>query len=79
LGNTTAATKDDLLTALERERWFELFTEFSDRWFNLKRKNRATDALSPIKPAWKPFQQLYPIPAQAMGANPNLKDNPGYF
>ncbi|MDI3320985.1 RagB/SusD family nutrient uptake outer membrane protein [Pinibacter soli] len=79
LPNTTAATKDDLVKVLERERWFELFTEFSDRWFSLKRKNRATEALSPIKPAWKPFQQLYPIPAQAMGANPNLKDNPGYF
>ncbi|MGH2564727.1 MAG: RagB/SusD family nutrient uptake outer membrane protein, partial [Ginsengibacter sp.] len=62
LPNTTASTQDDLLDALEHERWVELFTEFSDRWFNLKRLNKATSILSLIKPSWQPFQQLYPIP-----------------
>lgn len=78
LANTTASTQADLLSALEKERWVELFTEFSDRWFNLKRLNRATAVLSVIKPSWQPFQQLYPIPAQAMTSNPNLINNPGY-
>jgi hypothetical protein len=78
LANTTASTQAALLAALEHERWVELFTEFSDRWFNLKRMNRATAVLSLIKPSWKPFQQLYPIPQQDRNANPNLADNPGY-
>jgi len=78
LSNTTASTQAELLAALEHERWVELFTEFADRWFNLKRLNKATSVLSLIKPAWKPFQQLYPIPSQDMKANPNLVDNPGY-
>jgi len=76
--NTTATTQAQLLAALEHERWVELFTEFSDRWFNLKRLNKATAVLSLIKPAWKPFQQLYPIPTQAMTPNPTLVNNPGY-
>ena len=78
LANTTAATQAALLAAIERERWVELFTESSDRWFNLKRLNKATATLSLIKPAWKSFQQLYPVPLQEMQANPNLVQNTGY-
>jgi hypothetical protein len=78
LPNTTATTQAQLLAALEHERWVELFTESGDRWFNLKRLNKATAVLSLIKPAWQPFQQLYPIPQQDRNANPNLADNPGY-
>lgn len=72
---TTA--KEALLAAVEHERWVELFTE-ADRWFNLKRLDRANAVLSLIKPAWKPFQQLYPIPQQERNANPILGDNPEY-
>jgi hypothetical protein len=78
LPNTTAAAQPQLLTALEHERWVELFTENGDRWFNLKRTNRADAVLSLIKPLWKPFQKLYPIPDADRAANPNLIDNPGY-
>jgi starch-binding outer membrane protein, SusD/RagB family len=78
LGNTTVSTKEALLLAVEHERWVELFTEFSDRWFNLKRLNKATAILSLIKPSWQPFQQLYPLPQQYMTSNPNLRDNTGY-
>lgn len=70
-------TKEQLLSAVEHEKWVELFTE-ADRWFNLKRLNRATAVLGLIKPSWKPFQQLYPIPLQERNANPNLDDNPDY-
>jgi hypothetical protein len=77
LGNTTATTKAQLLTAFEHERWVELFTE-GDRWFNLKRLDRAKVILPSIKPAWKDFQQLYPLPQQDLNASSNLKNNPGY-
>lgn len=76
--NTTAASQDELLAAVEHERWVELFTEASDRWFNLKRLNKATAILSFIKPAWQAFQQLYPVPLQEMQANQNLVQNTGY-
>jgi starch-binding outer membrane protein, SusD/RagB family len=71
-------TKEALLVALERERWVELFTEWADRWFNLKRLGKADAVLSHIKPQFQPFQKLYPIPNQALQANPNLENNPGY-
>ncbi len=32
----------------------------------------------PYKPADDPKYLLYPIPSQALAANPNLKQNPGY-
>jgi hypothetical protein len=67
-----------LLNALEHERWVELFSEWADRWFNLKRAGKADAVLGMIKPQWKPTQKLYPIPTKELQANPNLVDNPGY-
>ncbi len=78
LANTTASTQAGMLTALEHERWVELFTEMGDRWINLKRTGRVTAVLSLIKPSWKPFQALYPLPATDLMANPHLVQNPGY-
>lgn len=78
LANTTATNKTQLLAALLHERWVELFTENGDRWFNLKRTEMADPLLSLIKPQWKPFQKLYPIPRADRMANTNLIDNFGY-
>lgn len=72
------AGKEALLSALEHERWVELFTESGDRWFNLKRTGRAGAVLSVIKPQWKAYQQLYPLPITDLQANANLVDNPEY-
>ena len=75
---STTMTQAALLSALEHERWVELFTEWADRWFNLKRLGKADAVLSLIKPKWQSFQKLYPVPQQELQANPNLVDNPGY-
>jgi len=75
---TTAATQGDLLLALEKERWTELFCEMSDRWFNLKRTGRIDAVLSLDKPKWQSYQALYPIPTSEITANPKLQQNPGY-
>lgn len=72
---TTAASQADILTALEHERWVELFTEMSDRWFNLKRTNRIDAVLSKDKTGWQSYQVLYPIPLSDRTANLNLIDN----
>lgn len=74
----STTTKEAVLAALERERWLELFTEWADRWFNLKRLGKADAVLGKIKPQWQANQKLYPLPNQAMQANPNLVNNPGY-
>ena len=75
---TTAATQPDLLLALEKERWTELFTEMSDRWFDLKRTGRIDAVLSLSKPQWQSYQALYPIPTTEITSNPNLSQNKGY-
>jgi hypothetical protein len=68
----------DLLLAIERERRFELFTEWGHRWLDLKRVNRATVLLN-SKPNWNATDVLFPIPENEMRNNPNLKpQNPGY-
>jgi starch-binding outer membrane protein, SusD/RagB family len=77
-GLATSISKTDLLNALEHERWVELFTEWADRWFNLKRTGKADSVLSMIKPQWQSTQKLYPVPASELQANPNLVNNPGY-
>jgi len=78
LPNTTAATMNDLLDAILQERYLELFTE-GHRWFDLKRTGKASEVLSPIKSNWKETNILFPIPANEIELNPNLKpQNPGY-
>lgn len=67
-----------LLDSLEVERKFELMFETGDRWFNLKRTNRASAVLGPIKSDWQALDQLYPIPLSEINLNSNLYQNPGY-
>jgi hypothetical protein len=79
LGNTSAGTKDQLLSAIAQERRVELFTEWGHRWLDLKRTNQADLVLDPLKPKWSSIDALYPIPQKERNNNPNLKpQNPGY-
>jgi hypothetical protein len=79
LADTTASTMDDLLEAMLQERRVELFTEQGHRWFDLKRLGIASEVLSPIKSNWKDTDVLFPIPANEIELNPNLKpQNTGY-
>ena len=86
-GLTTRLTVADLPTAvslLEQERRLELFTEWGDRWLNLKRTGRINTVLPVTKLgtianyAWEPYQALYPFSAEDIRANPNIKQNPDY-
>lgn len=79
LENTTAASETDLLEAILQERQVELFTEHGHRWFDLKRRGSASEALSPIKSNWQDTDTLFPIPETELEVNPNLKpQNTGY-
>ncbi len=68
-------TKEEALLAVERERRYELFAEWGHRWFDLKRTNRASTILSPIKADWQDKDILFPIPQSEIVANPALGEN----
>ncbi len=78
LGNTTASSPADLLTAIAKERKLELFGEYANRWFDLKRTGKADEVLVPLKSTWKTTAQLYPIPEAQILLNYNLIQNLGY-
>jgi hypothetical protein len=82
LHSSDAATKVDLLKAIYQERRVELFTEWGNRWLDLKR----TQTINTIMPdvsrqkggTWDSRWALYPIPLQELQNNPNLVQNAGY-
>ncbi|MGM9476148.1 RagB/SusD family nutrient uptake outer membrane protein [Pedobacter sp. GSP4] len=78
LGNTNAAAQSTLLAAIAKERKLELFGEFANRWFDLKRTGTADAVLGALKPTWKTTAQLLPIGADQILLNNKLTQNPGY-
>ncbi|MEJ2880418.1 RagB/SusD family nutrient uptake outer membrane protein [Pedobacter sp. GR22-6] len=73
----------DLTKAIAHERQVELFTEWGDRWLDLKRTGKVNEVMSTITPRksgqdWKPHQSLYPIMMEDILKNPLLIQNPGY-
>ncbi len=68
------ADQNALILALEHERQVEFFTEWGNRWLDLKRTNRAQAVLQP----WKAASELFPVPDAEIGNNPFLLQNPGY-
>jgi hypothetical protein len=82
LGNTTAATQAELLTAILHERQVELFTEWGHRWFDLKRTGNINAVMSSVTAekggTWDANWQWYPFPLKELQRNPNLEQNTGY-
>lgn len=82
LSPTTASSQDDLLLAIQQERAVELFTEWGDRWLNMKR-TKTVDGIMPAVVVlkggtWSTNWQWYPIPDSDIGKDPNLRQNSGY-
>ncbi|TBX67489.1 RagB/SusD family nutrient uptake outer membrane protein [Flavobacterium silvisoli] len=76
---TTAVSQSDLIAEILNQRRFELFTEFGNRFFDLKRSGLADTVLPTVKTGWSPTDKLWPIPANELVINPNLNpQNPGY-
>lgn len=69
--------KTALLTVIQNERRIELFAEWGNRWFDLKRTKQTTAILG-NKPGWEDYDTLYPIPEVEIRLNPNLIQNTGY-
>jgi starch-binding outer membrane protein, SusD/RagB family len=71
-------TQVQVLAAVSQERQMELFSEWGNRWLDLKRTGKIDAVLSAEKTAWKPSSALYPVPQLEIQANPYLVQNPGY-
>jgi hypothetical protein len=68
-----------VLAAVEQERRVELFAEWGNRWFDLKRWNKADATLAPIKGSnWEATDVLFPVPEIEISNNPALTQNKGY-
>ncbi|RKR05149.1 RagB/SusD domain-containing protein [Flavobacterium sp. 90] len=79
LANTTALTKEEILTAILEERRWELFTEYGHRFFDLKRSGKIDAVLSASKSGWNTTDVLFPLPENELSVNPNLRpQNSGY-
>lgn len=79
LANSTAITETDIIMDIMNQRRFELFTEFGNRFFDLKRSGQIDAVLALTKPGWNPTDKLWPLPAVELNVNPNLNpQNPGY-
>jgi hypothetical protein len=82
LTGTTAASKDDMLAAIAKERRTELFTEGGHRLLDLRRTNKLEVLMLTVAPqkggTWQTFKQWWPIPTADVFANPNLIQTPGY-
>ncbi len=76
-------SQGDFRDMVMEERKWELAFEFK-RWYDIARRRIgdevfAADGLEGFKANWDPNQDyLFPLPAQELGRNPNLTQNPGY-
>ncbi|MCG8320054.1 MAG: RagB/SusD family nutrient uptake outer membrane protein [Cytophagales bacterium] len=78
LPNTSASNQNDLLLAIEQERFVELCFE-GHRWADLIRTKRVDAVMSEFNPNWNPRAKLLPLPQTELDLNPNLRpQNPGY-
>ncbi len=83
LGPVSAIAENEMLEAIAKERRVELFTEWGDRWFNLKRTGTIDQVMELVTSQkggeWKPHQALMPLALNELMANPFLTQNPGYY
>lgn len=74
----TIRSKEEAIDWLLEEKEKEFFSEFGHRFIDLKRNNRLNQ-LQLIKPNWKSFHNVLPLPQKELLLNPNLNpQNEGY-
>lgn len=77
LPDKSLSDKQTLLDDILQERKVELFCEWGNRWFDVKRSNKS-DEIFGVKPGWNATDALFPIPLAEIQKNPFLTQNPGY-
>ncbi|MNK20350.1 SusD family protein [compost metagenome] len=79
LGSTADVTSQAaVLNAIMKERQTELFCEWANRWYDLKRTGTAAAVLGAIKTGYIPDAALYPVPQAQRDLNNQLSQNLGY-
>lgn len=83
LQDTTATSKDEIISLILHERQVELFTEWGHRWLDLKRTGRIDEVMNIVTPikggVWNTNWKLYPLRGNDLVLNPNLMpNNSGY-
>lgn len=73
-----ASDKVSVLAAITHERRVELFTEWGNRFLDLKRTGILNSVIGALKTSWKPTAIVLPIPQAEINTDPNLKQNQGY-
>lgn len=74
----TSLSKEAFIDELLAEKRREFFTESGHRFLDLKRWGRLDD-LTALKPNWKDYKQIWPLPQSELLMNPNLyPQNTGY-
>lgn len=72
------ASQAAVLDAVMHERQVELFCEWGNRWYDLKRTGTAAEVLGAEKTGFSANAALYPIPQSQILLDNLLKQNPGY-
>ena len=72
-----SATKDEIISALRKERRTELFME-GERWPYLFHTGKLDEVMTALKSNWKPNFKLFPVPQSERINNPNLSQNDDY-
>jgi len=82
LPDISANDQASLLSAIMHERQIELFTEWGNRWLDLKRKGNLDIVMDSVATSkhttWNSNWQWYPIPSYEIVQDPHLVQNPGY-
>ena len=79
LPNSSSSNQSEVIDEIEVQRRLELFAEWGHRWLDLKRTNRLSVVVGPIKADWTSEDALYPVPLDELELNQNLgSQNPGY-
>jgi hypothetical protein len=82
LDGISSSDKQEIINAILHERQTELFIEWGDRWFDLKRTNQIDNVMSKVTQqkggTWSNYKKNYPIDIFEIRSNPNLKQTTGY-
>ncbi len=82
LADYNSSSQEQIVDEIIHERQIELFSEWGNRWLDLKRTDKVdavmTDVSSQKGGIWNSFDRLYPIPFLDLQKDPNLVQNPGY-
>ncbi|WP_281867662.1 RagB/SusD family nutrient uptake outer membrane protein [Flavobacterium sp. GSB-24] len=79
LADNESASQSGVLDAIIQEKRIELFLEYGNRWFDLKRTKRVDAVIGALKPtSWQSTDALYPIPLDQIKRAPQLTQNDGY-